>query len=78
MHVRLVGALAAGSAGAPTLRVNMFDGGRNDANVAPELEDQVVDIGRCHGTQDGQFCSRLLVIEHVSGQSPTVPLCKCG
>src|SRR2546426_3122573 len=27
-----------------------FDSGRNDANVSPELEDQVVDIRRRHGT----------------------------
>jgi hypothetical protein len=35
------------------LRVEFFDSGRNDANVSPELEDQVVDIGRGHGTQGG-------------------------
>ena len=33
------------------LRVESFDGGRDDANVSSELEDQVVDIRRRHGTQ---------------------------
>ena len=35
------------------LGVDSFDSGRNDANVSPELEDQVVDIRRSHGTQGG-------------------------
>jgi hypothetical protein len=33
------------------LRVESFDSGRDDANVSSELEDQVVDIRRRHGTQ---------------------------
>ncbi len=35
------------------LRVDSFDRGRNDANVSPELEDQVVGIGCRHRTQRG-------------------------
>ena len=35
----------------PSLGVESFDSGRDDANVSSELEDQVVDIRRRHGTQ---------------------------
>ncbi len=35
------------------LGVDCFDSGRNDANVSPELEDQVVDIRRRHSAQCG-------------------------
>jgi hypothetical protein len=36
-----------------SLRIVSFDSGRDDANVAPELEDQVVEIHRRHGAQGG-------------------------
>jgi len=42
-----------------------FDCGGNDANVSSELADQVVDIRRGHGTQGGQLCRRLLLVEDV-------------
>jgi hypothetical protein len=35
------------------LGVDSFDSGGNDANVSPELEDQVVDVRRRHSTQGG-------------------------
>src|SRR6266545_6501583 len=47
------------------LRVDSFNGRRNDANVSPELEDQVVDIHGSDGTQRGQFRRRLLLVEDV-------------
>jgi len=36
-----------------SLRIQPLHGGRNDANVSPELEDQVVDVRRRHRPQGG-------------------------
>lgn len=47
------------------LRLESFDGRRNDANVSAELEDQVVDVRRRHGAEGGQLCCRLLLVEDV-------------
>src|SRR4051794_36394218 len=49
------------------LRVDPFSGGWNDANVSPELEDEVVNVCRRQGTQGRQLCRRLLLVEDVEG-----------
>jgi hypothetical protein len=41
------------ASGSVRLRVESLDRGRDDANVTTEVEDEVVDIRRRHGTQGG-------------------------
>src|SRR5205807_3917970 len=39
--------------------------GRDDADIPPELEHEVVELSRRDGPQGGQLCRRLVLVEHV-------------